>query len=228
MKGSTMAERIDLTGQRFGRWTAIERISGKATRYLCRCDCGNEKTVDGNSLKAGGSLSCGCLRNERVRKSCCTHKMTGTKEYRLWAHIHDRCYNPNTEKFPIYGGRGIRVCDRWHKSNPDGFKNFLSDAGKAPNTKATFDRINSNGNYEPDNCRWTDYFVQNNNRSMSVRVEGVTKKEMSSKLGRSIGIFEVMQRRGYTVDEIMKYQRNKQFRTQAIRKVIGPPCQIKN
>jgi len=104
----------DLTGQRFGRWTVLELVStGQHTRWLCQCDCGKQKAVAADNLKSGKSQSCGCLHAER----CTTHGQATLRSgaYRSWAYMLQRCHNPGDTGYCLYGGRGITVCDCWHK-----------------------------------------------------------------------------------------------------------------
>jgi len=155
----------DLTGKTFGRLTAIlisSRIK-KRVKWLCRCSCGNEVEVRGSSLTDGNTASCGCLIREsmsRVGKSNRTHGMSRTPEYRAWARMIHRCYEPADIKYHLYGGRGITVCERWRYS----FENFLSDMGSKPSHDLSLDRRESDGNYEPSNCRWATDSEQNKNR----------------------------------------------------------------
>ena len=154
-------------GQRFNRYTVIGSAGVSAhgkTQWLCRCDCGNESIVAGGSLHNGHQKSCGCLKVEvaRARMTTHGHHPTGkqTPEYTAWCNIKIRCYNPEAENYEYYGGRGIRVCDRWLNS----FENFLSDMGERPSRKHTIDRKENNGNYEPSNCRWITMLEQCANR----------------------------------------------------------------
>ena len=158
----------DLTGQKFGRLILIERIVIKhKTNYKCVCDCGNEIITRSFDLKSGHSKSCGCLQieagffnglNNRVHGHSSGRKRT--KEYRAWEGMKDRCLNPNYHAYDRYGGRGIKVCEKWLNS----FENFLDDVGLAPNIEYSIDRIDNNGNYEPGNVRWVDDWTQAHNR----------------------------------------------------------------
>ena len=159
----------DLTGQRFGRLIVAKRAentkSGDA-RWMCKCDCGNETIVKAKHLKSGGTKSCGCLQKEIARdmlKARRTHGMSGTPIHKEWEAMKRRCYNPNTEKYYRYGGRGIVVCDRWR----DSFEAFYEDVSKLLHFGEqgyTLNRINNDGNYEPNNVEWATQKEQANNR----------------------------------------------------------------
>jgi len=159
---------VDLTSQRFGRLLVTQREGsrkGKA-RWRCRCDCGKECLVTGDVLRRGVSNSCGCLRRElgvQLGKSSGRHgegrNGHETPEYRTWAAMLSRCKNPNHCNYPHYGARGISVCERWHI-----FENFLADMGRRPSEYHSIDRINNEGNYCVENCRWATATEQNNNK----------------------------------------------------------------
>lgn len=150
----------DITGQRFGRLVVI-KIAGqdkwRSKLWECLCDCGATTIVKGESLKAGSTQSCGCLRKERVLKAITKHGMSATLIYHLWQTMHSRCENPNCIGYKNYGGRGIKVCDRWFK-----FENFFEDMGKKPEG-LSLERINNNKGYSPDNCKWATRIEQSHN-----------------------------------------------------------------
>lgn len=156
---------IDLIGQRFGRLIVIARhkVPGERGSWLCRCDCGKETLVTRDSLiRRGDKRSCGCWTKEHGYFSTRfkpTHGAVKTPTYRTWSGMIQRCTNPATTGYGRYGGRGIRVCDRWLES----FENFLADMGERPDG-TTLDRINNNGNYEPMNCRWANSKQQGENK----------------------------------------------------------------
>jgi hypothetical protein len=154
---------IDHSGQRFGRWTVLSysHMASCGSHWHCRCDCGTEKTVRGQYLREGRSTGCGCTR--RV-----THGLHKHPQYGSWLQMRDRCRNPNHPDYPHYGGRGIKVCKRWHD-----FGLYLSDVGERPPGK-TLDRIDNDGNYTPGNVRWATQKEQIANRRLS-RVRNSTR-----------------------------------------------------
>lgn len=167
-----MGNLIDINGKKFGKWLVLgdAPIRGKNTFVRCLCDCGVEKEVNKASLTHGRSKSCGCEYNV-------THGYT-TKgnirtEYNAWDGMKKRCYSPTNRAYKYYGGRGIKVCDRWLNS----FENFLADMGNKPTPEHTLERIRVNGNYTPSNCRWATMKEQGNNKRNTVRItfKGQTK-----------------------------------------------------
>lgn len=147
---------IDLTGRKFGRLKVVDQAETikQKIHWNCMCSCGNKKAINGHSLRKGLSKSCGCLQVESRYK----HGMSNTSEFKTWASMLFRCLNKSDRKYKHYGGRGIKVCDRWLCS----FSNFYKDMGARPKN-LSIDRINNEGDYEPSNCRWATYKQQNNN-----------------------------------------------------------------
>ena len=164
---------MDLIGQKFGRLIPLEKWSIKRrTYYKCKCDCGNEKFIYRNDLKRRDDKavkSCGCLQKEKASESNYKHGCSSyvqTKEYNAWCSMKYRCYNKNFEDYHRYGGRGIKVCERWLNS----FENFLTDVGFAPSPDHSIDRIDNDGHYEPGNVRWATKSEQASNRSTSKHI----------------------------------------------------------
>ncbi len=157
---------IDIAGQRFGRLVvlfATERKDYGFAYWQCRCDCGEVSEVRSYSLRKGGTKSCGCIARVKSRQRLTTHGQAQgkrTAEYRAWHSMKDRCFCVNNKSYSYYGGRGITVCDRWRNS----FENFFEDMGKKPRKDLSLDRVDNNGNYAPNNCRWATHSEQQSNK----------------------------------------------------------------
>ena len=163
----------DLTGNRFGRLTAIERTGDKrwgCYLWRCLCDCGNSHIAASNSLKSGLVKSCGCLHSEVAAKKSFRHGGYGTRTYKIWGGIIQRCCNKNNNSYSKYGGKGITVCDSWRD-----YETFLSDMGECPDG-ASIDRINGNLGYSPDNCRWATTRTQRMNQSRGTITEDLAER----------------------------------------------------
>jgi hypothetical protein len=157
----------DLSGKRFGSLTVVTRLPNIGRRrvvYSCVCDCGEHRVVMAQNLRNGRSISCGgCIVASSARgKSNLKHGMSRTPEYQAWASMKDRCYNSRNKFFSYYGGRGIKVCQRW--LGQDGFINFIEDMGLRPSNNNSLDRKDNDGDYTPDNCRWGTKSEQAGNR----------------------------------------------------------------
>lgn len=214
--------RKDLRGQKFGRLTVIDfdRKGGKNGRtyyYKCLCDCNNTCVKSASYLlrkdKYAPHKSCGCWHRELYLTSSTKHGH-GTKgkssTYKIWCEIKIRCCNPNNHAYHNYGGRGIRVCDRWLHS----FENFLADMGERPSTDHSIDRIDVNGNYCPENCRWATRKEQANNRRSNILVEynGKTQtlKQWCDELGLNFSNARyVLRKTGRSFEYIVNHQLNK-------------------
>lgn len=169
---------IDLTGQKFGRLTVIAPADAKEygkerdkkSMFMCHCECGKSVEVAGNSLKTGNTKSCGCLNIDRLKSRA--KGLRGERVYRIWQAMLNRCRNANQPNYANYGGRGIKVCERWLS-----IENFISDMGR-PDEDQSIDRIDNDGNYEPGNCRWASRKQQNRNKN-SNRVLTLDGKSMT-------------------------------------------------
>lgn len=172
-----MPDQTSLIGKRFGKLTVIAigepfitRAGYPVKRMLCRCDCGKEKSIRCIHLTTGKSTSCGC-NPKHVEHG---HARRGTKfsrAYRIWRAMIRRCRDPKLHNFHRYGGRGIKVCERWLD-----FNNFLADMGECPSEQHTIERKDTDGNYEPDNCKWLESSKQAQNTSQNAvyTVKGIT------------------------------------------------------
>lgn len=205
-----MSKSLDLRGKKFGRLIAIERsLTRNGDSYWkCKCSCGKFHEVRTDSLVRGLIKSCGCMRKDVTRERSITHGATKnkhpSKEYRSWQGAKARCYNPNEEKYPLYGGRGISMSDRWK----DDFSAFLEDMGKCP-ARHTLDRIDSNGNYEPSNCRWALPHQQSRNLRANVWITHNGLTMIEADWARHLGIdkrtFNTKWKRGMSIEDIEKY-----------------------
>lgn len=152
-----------IIGHTFNRWTitspAGSDFRGQALVHAT-CNCGTERVVNARNVKSGKSKSCGCLKTEMHTRHGQRKRTATTPEYRAWQSAVHRFTNPRVACYKNYGGRGIKVCDRWRGS----FETFLADMGRRPSPDLSLDRIDNDGNYEPGNFRWATREQQNANR----------------------------------------------------------------
>lgn len=190
----------DLTGRVFGKLTVIGREPKR--KVHCRCECGRLCTVDAGNLRSGRTTSCNNHRDHVNQTHGHTKNQRPTPEYRTWQNMLKRCYKPNAHRYERYGGRGIRVCDRWRS-----FENFLADMGSKPSPKYSLDRINNDGNYEPSNCRWSSLQRQSRNKSTSRMLDFNGKSmcvaDWADEVGIKRSVLNDRLRRGWTVERTL-------------------------
>lgn len=182
-----MAKATLFVGKKIGKLTLMERIDTE--NWKCKCECGNEVIKKAQTLKTAAireskNTTCGCYFHGEAAKN--------TRLHRTWCSMKRRCYNPNAAYYNLYGGRGIKVCNEWQEYL--NFKEWALNNGYTDNL--TIDRIDSNGNYEPDNCRWVDWKVQQNNRRNNKYFEGKSFEEISKETGIKIKTLYERNRRG--------------------------------
>jgi hypothetical protein len=173
----------DRTGERYGRLVVVERLPNKSAtdtnaRWRCRCDCGNETVSYGQDLGRGKVRSCGCLNAERIQ----SHGMSRLPVYAVWKQMIQRCENPKSQAWENYGGRGISVCESWHK-----FENFIADMGH-PSPGKTLDRRDVNGNYCEANCWWRTSAQQANNTRRNRTIEYKGTKQTLAEWADTMGL----------------------------------------
>lgn len=203
-----MKRLIIYQGNTFGKLTALYEVQdGKpGQRWFCQCECGEVTVVSASNLRSGDTKSCGC---ERIRKIVSFNTKHGqakqgvkNREYLIWAGMLNRCYVPSNTSYPSYGGRGITVCDRWRD-----FKAFIEDMGEAPSSNHSIDRIDSNGNYSPDNCRWATRTEQarntRTNRLLTYQGETLTMIEWAKRLGVSYHALFARLKNGWSTEEAL-------------------------
>lgn len=201
---------VDKTGQKFGRLTVLRRgpNKGKETRWICRCDCGNETITHAASLRKPSGISCGCRRKEvsaeLMRNLTLSHGESRTRLYVVWREMRYRCNTSTCDAYPGYGGRGISVCPEWNTSF-EAFRDWAVANGYQDHL--TIDREDNDGNYEPGNCRWITKQAQSNNRRSSLylthngetmtavdwaRKTGINRQTIYSRIRQGLSVADVL------------------------------------
>jgi hypothetical protein len=196
-------KKLDIVGKTFG-WLTIRDDNAEYRshkRYVrCQCRCGTEKVILWDNIQNGRIVSCGCYGAERRRVSKTLHGKCKTTEYNSWASAKQRCYDTNHPKYPKYGGRGIKMCDRWFGS----YSNFISDMGLKPSPELTIHRVNNDLGYEPSNCIWANDDIQSNNKTTShwleCRGEKHTIAQWTKRAGLNQGTIHDRLKRGWDVE----------------------------
>jgi hypothetical protein len=207
-----------LLGQRFGRYTVIAfagsvRAKGyRGTRrtWLCRCDCGNERVVPTCNLRTGNSKSCGCYKRERTSELSKKYVHGNTRANVAWYSMRSRCTKPKSAFYSYYGGRGIKVCDRWLND----FEQFYADMGDCPEGYS-LERLDVNGDYSPENCKWIPIADQGLNKRNTVRVEYGGKSVPLIELARRFDLparklHRAYKELGMPIEEALDYVRKRQ------------------
>jgi hypothetical protein len=203
----------DIAGQRFDRLLVLGYLgiskNGSAI-WRCQCDCGNIVDVVGHSIRSGHAKSCGCLSKESTSERFTTHGMSGTSAHIAWSNMLQRCQNPINPNYSNYGGRGVTVCDRWQE-----FENFFADMGEPP-AGMSLDRKDNDGNYDPDNCRWTTNQQQaiNKRSNQLLTLDGRTMPMMqwASETGIKANTIWYRLDRGWTVEDALTKPVQKSWR----------------
>lgn len=198
----------NLINNKYGSLTVIEynpeRDHYGKILWKCKCDCGTEIIVRGESLISGNTTSCGCNRINKTKETNTIHGNSGSLEYYIWQQMKNRCTNPNAKYYEYYGGRGIKISDRWLNS----FENFYADMGPKPTNQHSIDRIDNNGNYEPGNCRWGTKIEQMNNRSNNIIVNYKNKEYTLAEISRTFNInYDLLRQRvnrGWSIIEAIE------------------------
>jgi len=200
-----MGKVIDLTGQVFGRLTVVGFAgigSNRSARWECICLCGAVVVINSATLRNGRTQSCGCYHKQLLRERNTLHGLCKSTEYGSWSNMRKRCNRPNDPQYADYGGRGITVCEEW-----ESFENFYKDMGPKPTPKHSIDRIDNDGNYCKDNCRWATQKQQNTNQRSNKRLsfngETLTISEWADRLGISVSTLHSRLRLGWDAHRVL-------------------------
>lgn len=195
------------SGDKIGKWEILNidtDVNNRDLSYLCKCICGTVKKVKQYHLKAGKSQSCGCYKSEWVINNKTTHGGSHTKLYKTWCNIKERCYNINAKDYKNYGGRGIKMCDRWLES----FENFYADMGNKPTPNHSIDRDDVNGDYCKENCKWATNDEQRRNKRSTVYIyynnEKIVQADFVKRFNIVLSTFIRKYKNGMDLDTIIK------------------------
>ena len=224
--------RIDITGRRFGHLVVIEYTGD--SKWLCRCDCGNEKEIDGISVRRGATVSCGCYRYSEEWKGHTKHGSCHSRLNGVWRNLKQRCNNPNNPSYKYYGGRGVRVCDEW-ADDYGAFRDWAYANGydpDAPLMQCTIDRIDPGGDYCPENCRWVDASVQASNKRPYRNPSSFTAVDLIDNEGNTLETYPSMrdaaESTGCKVGDISATCRGKQKSTHGMRWRYSDPSSVRH
>ena len=173
-----MVKQYDLTNKKYGRLLVIEKDNtSKRTKWICKCKCGNIKSIYHSHLISGATTSCGCYQKEKAKEYKTKHNMTHTSLHNRWKSMKQRCLNTNCKAYKNYGARGIKICDEWLEFN--NFYNWSINNGY--DEKLELDRIDNDKDYSPSNCRWVTPLINNHNRRITAKIDGISLKDFSIK-----------------------------------------------
>jgi len=223
-----MGLRLHLLGKKFNRLTVIKDAgldSSKKVIWECLCDCGKIIVCNSYKLTHNSTKSCGCYKKDWHTKNKVKHGQSSenfkTSEYIAWKNMKSRCYNSKNSRYADWGGRGIKVCDRWLNS----FENFFYDMGKKPSTKHSLDRIDVNGNYEPDNCRWATNKEQasnkNINRHLTADNKTMNMSDWAIELKCNPSQLLYFLYRGYQFQKVADYLRSDKYEQQKQKRKLS-------